>query len=213
MAEPNIIQEGSYRALRSAEQEDEATRIVRNFDPRNAARDRSNSTLNNPNNSLASLRQNPPVVRNPAQATPQQLTQLSRDATPVASRGRSDQSGAGYGLRATQNQAYAENFARLQKRIVAKRGLTRAQRTSQLNALETAETIRQRGYTGSDAAQAQDLANAATKRGLTRSQRLQLGTASDQILTSLNRRDAKEEVAQKSFAERLQESLDLYGDD
>lgn len=201
-----------FRSLRKAEDEDKNLSIVRNFDPKNRARSNSDAIINNPSNSLASLRQNPPVLRNPAMATQQQLGQLSRDATPVAQRGRADQASA-FGLRANQNAAYSEDFARQQKRIIAKRGLTRAQRTSQLNALETAETIRQRGYTGSDADQALDLAKAATKRGLTRSQRAQLGTASDQIITSLNRRDAKGEIEQKSFSERLLEELDLYGDD
>jgi len=220
MANGKIVQEGNYfgdvpqyRSLRRSETEGSASTILKNFDPHNAARSRSDAIINNPANSLASLRRNPPVLRNPAMATQQQLGQLSRDATPVTARGRADQTGRGFGLRATQNAAYSEDFARQQKRIISKRGLTRAQRTSQLNALETAEVIRQRGYEGSDANQALDLAESATRRGLTRSQRAQLGTASDQILTSLNRENAKEAVVEKSFSERLLEELDLYGDD
>ena len=201
-----------YKTLRTAEEEDQAQTIIKGFDPQNQANRRSAAIMNNPANSLASLRQNPPVLRNPAMATEKQLGQLSRDATPVQQTGRSDQTG-GFGLRASQNAQYSDNFARMTKRIVAKRGLTRAQRSSQLGALETAERIRQGGYSGSDVKQVEDLSKAATRRGLTRNQRTQLMTASNDILSSVEKAAGKKEATQKNFTERLLDELDLYGDD
>ena len=137
---------------------------------------------------------------------------VTGDMIPVvgSSRGRGD----AVGLREQpKNPAYDANFAREAKRIISKRGLTRAQRASQLGALETENTLQRAGIGDDDprARGLRDLTRQSTRRNLTSSQRTQLQDVSGDILKDLTGDIAKEKSPASSFEDTLIKLIDDLG--
>jgi len=106
----------------------------------------------------------------------------------------------------SRNTGYDKDFARDAKRIATERGLTRAQRASQLGALKTSFKLREAGIEGKEAENILGLAKASTERGLTASQRAGLGSASDTLLSSVV---GEAEKPVSSFEDLLDEALKL----
>lgn len=80
------------------------------------------------------------------------------------------------------NGDYANEFARESKRINSDMGMTKAQRKAQIGALKTRIGVEAGGLTGDAAEQALNLSRQSTRRGLTRSQRTGLASASETLL-------------------------------
>lgn len=80
------------------------------------------------------------------------------------------------------NSDYANEFARESKRINSDLGMTKAQRKSKINQLETRRAVDSGNLTGVAADQALDFARQSAGKGLTRSQRVGLADTSEAFL-------------------------------